>query len=92
MQSKDGEKIWIDISSKIVDVAVQLLSHVWLCNTKDIRMANKLFYSYQNRYKKTDSNKCWPGCGKKKESSYSAGGYVKCCSHFGGEFGSFFKI
>ena len=29
---------------------------------------------------------------EKKESSYSAGGYVKCCSHFGGEFGSFFKI
>ena len=29
---------------------------------------------------------------EKKESSYSAGGYVKCCSHFGGQFGSFFKI
>ena len=36
--------------------------------------------------KKSTNNKCWRGCGK-KEPSYTAGGNVNWCSHYGEQYG-----
>ena len=40
--------------------------------------------------KKSTNNKCWWGCAE-KEPSYTAGGDVNWCSHYGGQYGGFLK-
>jgi hypothetical protein len=40
--------------------------------------------------KNTTINKCWQGC-RKKEPSYTAGGNLNYCNHFGKQYGGFLK-
>jgi hypothetical protein len=41
--------------------------------------------------KNTTTNKCWQGCGRIKEPSYTAGGNVSWCNHYGKQYGGFLK-
>ena len=41
--------------------------------------------------KKSTNNKCWRGCGEKREPSYTVGGNVNWCSQYGEEYGDFSK-
>jgi hypothetical protein len=41
--------------------------------------------------KNTTNNKCWQGCGGKKEPLYTAGGNVSYYNHFEEQYGGFLK-
>ena len=87
------QSVWQSLGPSMLLKNGIILLFLWLSNIQYsiVYMYHTFLVSEWPSPKKSINNKCWREYGEKGSSLYTVGGNINWCSHYGKQYGDFFK-